>query len=54
MSVIWAIYYALPYLGKSNNPFIVYSTGIVVKELISIIALSSNTLRILVHGLIRT
>lgn len=53
MSAIWATYYALPYLRESDNPSIVYSTSIAVKEPIPNIALS-NTLRISVHGLVKT
>jgi len=53
MSAIWVTYYALPYLKKSDKPSIVYSTSIAVKEPVPNIALS-NTLRISIHGLVKT
>jgi len=53
MSAIWVTYYALPYLKKSDNPSIVYSTSIAVKEPVPNIALS-DTLRISIHGLVKT
>ena len=53
MSAIWLTYLALPYLQKSDNPSIVYLTSVAVREPIPNIALS-NTLRIAIHGLIKT
>ncbi len=53
MSAIWLTKYALPYLKKSSNPSIVYSTSVAVKEPIPNIALS-NVLRLSIHGLVKT
>ncbi|MCD6324428.1 MAG: SDR family oxidoreductase [Desulfurococcales archaeon] len=44
---------SLPYLKRSRNPSIVFLTSVAVKEPIPNIALS-NTLRIAVHGLMKT
>ncbi len=44
---------AIPYLRKSRNPSIVFLSSVAVKEPIPNIALS-NTLRIAVHGLMKT
>jgi len=53
MSAIWLTRYSLPYLKKSSNPSIVYSTSVAVKEPIPNIALS-NVLRLSIHGLVKT
>ncbi len=53
MSAIWITRKALNYLLRSRNPSITYLTSIAVKEPIPNIALS-NTLRISIHGLVKT
>ncbi len=53
MSAVWLTYYSLPYILESANPSIVYVTSVAVREPIETIALS-NTLRISVHGLVKT
>ena len=53
MSAVWLTYYSLPYIMESTNPSITYVTSVAVREPIETIALS-NTLRISVHGLVKT
>ena len=53
MSAVWLTRYALPYLEESGKASITYLTSIAVREPIPYIALS-NTLRIAVHGLVKT
>ncbi|NPA97965.1 MAG: SDR family oxidoreductase [Crenarchaeota archaeon] len=53
MSAVWLTYYSLPYIVESANPSITYVTSVAVREPIETIALS-NTLRISVHGLVKT
>ncbi len=53
MSAIWVTRRSIEYLMKSDNPSITYLTSIAVREPIPNIALS-NTLRIAVHGLVKT
>jgi len=53
LSPVWAAYYALPWLEKSSNPSMVFSTSIAVREPLEDIALS-NVMRISIHGLVKT
>jgi len=53
LSPVWAAYYAIPWLEKSNNPSMVFSTSVAVKEPLEDIALS-NVMRITIHGLVKT
>jgi len=52
-NAIWLVNASLPYLRRSRNPSIVFSTSIAVREPIYNLALS-NVLRISIHGLVRT
>ncbi len=53
MSAVWLTRFALPLLEKSNNPSILYSTSISVKQPIENLLLS-NSIRPAVIGLMRT
>jgi 3-oxoacyl-[acyl-carrier protein] reductase len=53
LSPVWAAYYAIPWLEKSKNPSMVFSTSVAVKEPLEDIALS-NVMRISIHGLVKT
>lgn len=53
MSAVNLVRESLPHLKQSRNPSIVFLTSVAVKEPIPNIALS-NTLRIAVHGLMKT
>lgn len=52
-SAILLVYRALPHLERGRNPSIVFLTSVATREPIEELALS-NTLRIAVHGLVRT
>jgi 3-oxoacyl-[acyl-carrier protein] reductase len=52
-SAVILVYRALPHLERSSNPSIVFLTSVATREPLEDIALS-NTLRIAVHGLVRT
>ncbi|ABM81442.1 SDR family oxidoreductase [Hyperthermus butylicus] len=53
LSAVWIAYYSLPYLKESKNPSMVYLTSVATREPLEDLALS-NTMRIAVHGLVRT
>lgn len=52
-NAIWLVNASLPYLRKSSNPSIIFSTSLAVKEPIDNLALS-NVLRLSIHGLVKT
>ncbi|ADV64344.1 short-chain dehydrogenase/reductase SDR [Desulfurococcus mucosus DSM 2162] len=53
LNAIWLVNASIPYLRRSRNPSIVFSTSIAVKEPLGNLALS-NVLRLGIHGLVRT